>query len=39
LYNGSDFWSPADAASSITQATRAIVWLNNNYNNNPMRRW
>ncbi len=31
LYNRPDFWSPSDAAVSITQATRSIVWLNNDY--------
>jgi hypothetical protein len=31
LYNRPDFWSPADAAIDITQATRSILWLNNDY--------
>ena len=31
LYNRPDFWSPPDAAMSITQVTRSIVWLNNDY--------
>jgi hypothetical protein len=31
LYNRPDFWSPPDAAINITQATRSIVWLNNDY--------
>jgi hypothetical protein len=31
LYNRPDFWSPPDAATNITQATRSIVWLNNDY--------
>jgi hypothetical protein len=31
LYNRPDFWSPPDAALSVTQATRSIVWLNNDY--------
>jgi hypothetical protein len=31
LYNRPDFWSPSDAALDITQATRSILWLNNDY--------
>ncbi len=31
MYNRPDFWSPPDAAINITQATRSIVWLNNDY--------
>jgi hypothetical protein len=31
LYNRPDFWSPPDAANNITQATRSIVWFNNDY--------
>ena len=31
LYNRPNVWSPADAANDITQATRSIVWLNNDY--------
>jgi len=31
LYNRPDFWSPNDGATDITQATRSIVWLNNDY--------
>ncbi len=31
LLNRPDFWSPNDAANSITQATRSIVWFNNDY--------
>ena len=31
LYNRPDFWSPQDASSDITQATRSILWLNNDY--------
>jgi hypothetical protein len=31
LYNRPDFWSPPDAANDITQATRSILWLNNDY--------
>jgi len=31
LYNRPDFWSPPDAAMDITQATRSILWLNNDY--------
>ena len=31
LYNRPDFWSPQDAAIDITQATRSILWLNNDY--------
>jgi hypothetical protein len=31
LYNRPDVWSPNDGATNITRATRAIVWLNNDY--------
>ena len=31
LYNRPNFWTPAAAATNITQATRSIVWLNNDY--------
>jgi hypothetical protein len=31
LFNRPDIWSPADSATDITQATRSIVWLNNDY--------
>jgi len=31
LFNRPNFWTPADAANNITQATRSIVWLNNDY--------
>jgi hypothetical protein len=31
LFNRPDFWSPNDAANDVTQATRSIVWLNNDY--------
>ena len=31
LYNRPDFWTPADAVADITQATRSIVWLNDDY--------
>jgi hypothetical protein len=31
LYNRPDIWSPPDAAINITQATRSIVWFNNDY--------
>jgi hypothetical protein len=31
LFNRPDFWSPADRATNITQATRSIVWFNNDY--------
>lgn len=29
LYNRPDIWSPPDSATDITQATRSIVWFNN----------
>jgi hypothetical protein len=31
LYNRPDIWSPADSATNITQATRSILWLNNDF--------
>ena len=31
LYNRPNFWSPQDAANDITQATRSILWINNDY--------
>src|SRR5208282_4433837 len=31
LFNRPDFWSPNDAATDVTQATRSIVWLNSDY--------
>jgi hypothetical protein len=31
LYNRPNFWSPQDAAIDITQATRSVLWLNNDY--------
>jgi hypothetical protein len=31
LYNRPEIWVPNDAALNITQATRSIVWLNNDY--------
>jgi hypothetical protein len=31
LYNRLAMWSPNDSATNITQATRSIVWLNNDY--------
>jgi len=31
LFNRPDYWSPNDAAINIAQATRSIVWLNNDY--------
>ncbi len=31
LFNRPDIWSPADRATDITQATRSIVWFNNDY--------
>jgi len=31
LFNRPDYWSPNDAAVAITQATRSIVWLANDY--------
>ncbi|HXR36761.1 MAG TPA: hypothetical protein VN754_12465, partial [Candidatus Binataceae bacterium] len=31
LFNRPDLWSPADSATDITQATRSIVWFNNDY--------
>jgi len=31
LYNKPDIWSAADAIADISQATRSILWLNNDY--------
>ena len=31
LFNRPDYWSPKDAANNIIQATRSIVWFNNDY--------
>jgi hypothetical protein len=31
LFNRPDIWSAADSAMSVTQATRSIVWYNNDY--------
>ena len=31
LYNRPDIWSPADSIDNITQATRSILWLNDDY--------
>jgi hypothetical protein len=31
LYNRPDVWAPTMGATDITQATRSIVWLNNDY--------
>lgn len=31
LYNRPNPWSAADAVADVTQATRSIVWLNNDY--------
>ena len=31
LYNRPDFWTPGNALDAITQATRSILWLNNDY--------
>ncbi|HWD37643.1 MAG TPA: hypothetical protein VG944_02260 [Fimbriimonas sp.] len=31
LYNRPNFWTPANGAVDIQQATRSIVWLNNDY--------
>jgi hypothetical protein len=31
LYNRPNTWSPLDSVSDITQATRSILWLNNDY--------
>jgi hypothetical protein len=31
LFNRPDVWSPNDAALDVTQATRSILWLNNDY--------
>jgi hypothetical protein len=31
LYNRPDIWSAADSIDNITQATRSILWLNNDY--------
>jgi hypothetical protein len=31
LYNRPDLWDAADAFDNVTQATRSIVWLNNDY--------
>ncbi|MFN7992195.1 MAG: hypothetical protein U0Q18_01250 [Bryobacteraceae bacterium] len=31
LYNRPNAWTPADSAVNITQATRSIVWFNNDY--------
>lgn len=31
LFNRQDYWSPAQGATDITQATRSIVWFNNDY--------
>ena len=31
LYNRPSFWSPNNGTTNITQATRSIVWLNNDY--------
>lgn len=31
LYNHPNFWTPAAGATDILQATRSVVWLNNDY--------
>ena len=31
LYNRPSFWTPNNAANDVTQATRSILWLNNDY--------
>lgn len=31
LYNRPNLWTPSDNATNITQATRSIVWYNNDY--------
>lgn len=31
LYNRPNIWTPASSATDITQATRSIMWLNNDY--------
>jgi len=31
LYNRPDVWSPNDGATNVAQATRSIVWLNNDF--------
>ena len=31
LYNRPEIWIPADAVLDVTQATRSILWLNNDY--------
>ena len=31
LYNKPNIWTPADAVMNITQATRSVLWLNNDY--------
>ncbi len=31
LYNRPSVWTPANAATDITQATRSLLWLNNDY--------
>ncbi|MEP6756044.1 MAG: hypothetical protein ABJA67_11140 [Chthonomonadales bacterium] len=31
LYNRPNFWTPVAAAVDVTQATRSIIWLNNDY--------
>ncbi len=31
LYNRPDIWSAPDSVTNITQATRSILWLNNDY--------
>lgn len=31
IYNRPNLWTPSQAAMDITQATRSIVWLNNDY--------
>jgi hypothetical protein len=31
LYNRPSIWTPGNAMNAITQATRSIVWLNNDY--------
>jgi hypothetical protein len=31
LYNRPSFWTPGNAFNAVTQATRSILWLNNDY--------
>ena len=31
LYNRPNIWTPGNSINAITQATRSILWLNNDY--------